>query len=236
VVWHFPAITKADRERHKIVGRLEGLNESLYRLRQEWEEHQQQTEKEQAEYQKRWQLESIAVARLQSELDQLDDDVRREDLALRRAIRQVMDDLKEPSTGTDAALDKGLKEMIELNIQTDNYHEGLASVGGLIGLLRGIDSGMGAVHKSIDGLQQEQKMHSAHLSPLTFSLPARVDTFHKQWPPLAERFADEKTIGVSPAEFSTNVKPIVEGPLAQAEIEAMFNDMGEMIKKATAGW
>lgn len=236
VMRHFIAITKADRERHRILGKLETINRLLYTIRRRWKRQSTKLQKQQTEYQEQWQLESIAVARLQSELDQLDDDDRREDLALQRAIRHVLDALKEPMPSPDPELDNGLKEMIELNIQTDDYHEGLASVGGFIGLLRGISDGLQAISKSIDGLQREQEMHSAHLRALTFQLPESVETYHKQWPALAEQFADEKIIGTHPTEFSTNVKPLLEGTLSQPEIEAMFNSLGTMIGRATARW
>ena len=126
--------------------------------------------------------------------------------------------------------------MIALNIETDAYHDGLASVGGLIGLLKGIDSGMDAIRKSIEGLDREQRMHSAHLRALEFSLPGRVKEFHARWPALSERFVDEKAVGANPSEFSANVEPILSGPLAESNIEAMFVAFGAMIKQATAAW
>jgi chromosome segregation ATPase len=236
LVAHFADVFRADRQRQRIIGKLESLRESLGKVRSEWETRRQQTEKHQAELQEKWQLESIAVARLQSELDQLDDEASRESLATRRAIRQVLDDLKAPSPGTDTDLNAGLDEMIQLNIQTDEYHEGLASVGGIIGLARGIDSGLQAVAQSVEALLQEQQMHSAYLRPLDFGLPARVKAFHEQWPSLARQFADEKTIGVHPADFSTAVQPLLTQRLSQPSIEAMFGDMAAMIKSATAAW
>ena len=54
-------------------------------------------------------------------------------------------------------------------------------------------------------------MHSAYLKALQFSLPERVEAFHKQWPALAERFVDEKAISANPSEFSANVEPIWTG-------------------------
>ena len=236
VVRHFVAITQADRERQRIIGRLEGINDSLYDLRRQWQQESAKIEKQQTEYQQQWQLESIAVARLQSELDQLSDENRSEELALQRAIRHVLDNLKEQSPSPDPDLQAGLQEMVELNIQTDDFHAGLASVGGFIGLLRGIDSGMQAVRKSVEGLQNEQQMHSAYLKPLSFSLPTDVKAFHRQWLPLTTRFADEATIGSHPAQFSANVRPILEGSLSQANIEAMFNSLSRMLKQATAHW
>jgi chromosome segregation ATPase len=233
LVWHFLAITRADRERQRIVGKLEVVNDSLYTIRRQWEEERKKMGESQSAYQEQWQLESIAVARLQSELDQLDDPARREDLALRRATRHVLDALKEPFPGSENA---GLEEMIELNRQTDAYHEGLASVAGFIGLLRGIDSGLEAIGKSIKGLKQEQEMHSAYLKPLSFSLPPPIEAFHKQWPALAQQFADEQTIGTHPADFAATVKPLLEGPLSQANIEAMFNNLGAIVQEATQAW
>jgi hypothetical protein len=237
VVLNFFEITRADRERHRILGKLETIGGMLYDVRSRWERELEHAQQSQAEHQERWQLESIAVARLQSELDQLDDRGLRENLALRRAIRHMLDALDEqPAAGSNSELETGLQEMIELNRQTDDYHEGLASVGGMIGLLRGINSGIQAIRTSIDGLRREQQMHQAYLKPLDLSLPSGVETFHKQWPALAHQFADEKTIGTHPVDFSTSVKPLLEGPLSQDNIEAMFNDLGEMIKRATSAW
>jgi hypothetical protein len=232
----FPAVLRADRERQRIIGKLEAIAQSLYNVRHRGEEEQKHIRQEQEALQERWQLESIAVARLQAELDQLDDEVLRRDLALRRAIRHVLDELKEPTPGSDPELEAGLAEMIELNIRTDAYHEGLASVGGLIGLLGGIHDGVGAISQSIEALEEEQKMHSAYLKPLDFHLPDGVRAFHEQWPVLAERFVDEKTIGQHPADFSAEVEPLLNGPLSEAAIEATFQELGKAIERAAAAW
>lgn len=236
LVRHFPSILRADRERQRIVGKLEALAQSLYNVRRRWEQESARIREEQQALQERWQLESIAVARLQTELDQLDDEAFRHDLALRRAIRHVLDGLKVPIPGSDPELDAGLAQMIELNIQTDAYHEGLAGVGGLIGLLRGIRSGLEAIHESVQALYEEQKMHSAYLAPLDFQLPASVEQFHKQWPDLARRFVDEKTIGQHPAGFCAEIEPLLQGPLSEPAIEATFQDLGKAIERAAAAW
>lgn len=236
VVRHFRAITKADGERNRILGKLEAVNESLFDVRGQWKRRSTEIKEHQAELEDKWQLESIAVARLQSELDQLSDEVRSDDLAQRRATRYVLDHLEEPSPSSDPDLDANLREMCELNIQTDAYHDGLAAVGGLIGLLGGIKSGLDAIRESVEGLRREQEMHSAYLQPLNFALPKRWEAFSKQWPDLAKQFADEKTIGAKPMDFARNVEPLLQGPLSEATIEAVFGDLGQMIKQATAKW
>jgi chromosome segregation ATPase len=236
LVRHFLAITRADRERQRIMGHLEALGKSLYEVRHRWEEESARIQEAQQALQERWQMESIAVARLQTELDQLDDEAFRRDLALRRAVRHVLDGLTDRSSGADPELEAGLVEMIELNRQTDAYHEGLASVGGLIGLLRGIGSSLEALSQSVGALHEEQRMHSAYLKPLDFALPTAVKQFHDHWPELARQFADETAIGQHPAQFAAEVEPLLESTLSQASIERMFNELGAMIQQATARW
>ncbi|MFN2292222.1 MAG: hypothetical protein ACK2UC_13600 [Anaerolineae bacterium] len=236
VVTHFLAITRADRERHRVLGKLEVLGESLYAVRQRWNEERAKIEERQAAYQRNWQMESIATARLQAELDQLNDDVLREELALRRATRHVLDNLKTRQTGQDPELGRSLDQMVELNIRTDDYHEGLATVAGLIGLLRGMQSGLEAVGKSVEGLLHEQQMHSAYLKPLDFRLPETVETFHRQWPALRREFVDEEAVSTQPAEFAARVEPLLDGPLSEETIKAMFDALGSMIERAAAKW
>jgi hypothetical protein len=236
VALHFVAITQADRERQRTLGKLESINDLLYKVRHEWQEKQEKLAAHQAEFQEKWQLECIAVARLQSELDQLDDDAVREDLALRRATGHVLDALAKPSPSPDPGLEAGLNEMVQLNLQTDSYHQGLASASGFIGLLRSIDKGLEAIRQSLEGLQREQEMHKAYLHPLSFSLPVRLESLGKEWPSLAQQFADEKSVGAHPLDFATATGPLLQGPLSEASIEAMFDDLGAEIKRATAQW
>ena len=236
VVRHFLTITRTDRERHRVLGKLEALGESLYAVRQRWKEERARIEERQAAYQQNWQMESIAVARLQAELDQLSDEARREELALRRAIRHVLDNLKVLNGMQDPELGRRLEQMVQLNIQTDDYHEGLATVAGLIALLRGIQSGLEAVAKSIQGLLQEQQMHSAYLRPLDYHVPERVESFHQQWTVLRTQFLDEETVGAHPAEFAAQVEPLLKGPLSEPNVKAMFEALGAMVEQAAAQW
>jgi hypothetical protein len=236
VIRHLLAINNADRERQRLLGKLEAIDESLYHVRNEWNRQRQETEKRQTDLQERWQLESIAVARLRAEIDQISDPALRDDLALRRAIRHVLDTLKKPVATPDSELEVDLQQMVELNIQTDAYHEGLAAVGGLIGLLRGIDSGMQAISRSVEGLIKEQQMHSAYLAALSFDLSHRTKAFHSLWPSLAKQFADENLIGEHPAKFAASTGPLLENSLSESSIEGMFQDLGASIQAATSAW
>lgn len=236
VVTHFVSLLKADQERQRIIGQLEIIVHSLLQVRREWEMTQSEATAHQGELKNKWQLESIAVARLQAELAQLGDAERAEALALRRAIYGTLDELAECPPSPEAELQTGLEEVITLNQQTDAYHAGLGAVGGLIGLLGGIGNGLGALKESVQGLKREQEMHSTYLKPLKFQLAPDVQEFHKQWPALKRRFADEETAGAHPAEFAAAVAPLVEQTLSQARIEAVFTSMGTMLQAATRDW
>jgi len=236
VVTHFLSILKADQERQRTIGRLEEVNETLRRVRDEWNGKRQEVSARQAELQERWQAESVEAARLQAELDRLDDPARAEGLALRRAIYATLDGLAEAEGSADAELDAGLRRMAGLNAQTEAYHEGLGVVAGLMGLLGGIAAGLRALLESVEGLRREQEMHRDYLEPLRFELPPDVRDFHEQWRALERRFADETAVAAHPAEFSAAVKPLLEEELSPARIEAMFNSMGQMIRQATLAW
>jgi len=236
VALRFGAISRADRDRQRSIGKLEAVNASIRDVRQEWDQLRSQIEKEQTSSRERWQLEKIAVARLRTELDQLDNDRTRESLALRRALRVTLETLTSAPAAPDPGLASGLEELAALNVEAGQYEKGLAAVGGLVGLCRGIADGTGAVIKSIEGLKGEQDMHSAHLKPLRFSLPAECESLHRQWPVLASQFADEKLLGNHPLDFAASVQPILNGPLSQKTIEATFKALGVMISQATANW
>jgi hypothetical protein len=236
LVVNFLSIIRADRERHRILGKLEALNESLHQVRSQWDKERARVNQRQAALQGRWQMESIAAARLQSELDQMDNPDKSQELALQRAIRHVLDNLKVPTPGSDAAINERLQDMIQLNIHTDEYHAGLASSGGLIGLLGGIQKGMQAMRASIEALKSEQEMHSAHLPALDLKLPKEAEAFHRQWPALTKEFSDEKTIGADPSTFQARVEPLLTGPLSERSIEALFASLNAMIQQATARW
>jgi len=150
-ITHFVSIAQLDRQRHRIIGQLEILAQNLKQVREEWQARQQEFQTQQEALQGQWRELSLKVAELKRELTYLDDDTQREALAMKRAIRYVLDNLKEP-VPCPVDLKPGLEAMIELNIKTDAYHEGLGTVGGLIALLDSVGKGMDSFRTSVEGL------------------------------------------------------------------------------------
>jgi chromosome segregation ATPase len=236
VVFNFRKINQLDRLRQRVIGKLGSVQQDLKEVREEWQATHHQIQDEQEDLQAQWQEATLKLAQLQGELDYLDDEASREALALKRAARNVIDTLKDPIPCPDEALRQELDSMVKLNVQTDDYQEGLGSVSSLMSVLDGITEGLQRLSESVEGLIKEQKMHSAYLPRLDISVPDEVLAFHEQWNDLRHRVRDDRRLCAHPAEFVAGVRPVVEGELGEADIKAMFESMGQALKRATRKW
>jgi hypothetical protein len=236
VVVNFLKISRLGRERQEVIGQLKVIQQELKRVREEWQEAQSQTQAQQETLQAQWQAHTLKTAQLQGELDYLDEDASREGLALRRAVRHLMDNLKEPIACPADDIRGQLGALAELNILTDDYQKGLGSVGSFMSVLDGITEGLTRFNESVRGLIEEQRMHSAHLPELHTSVPGEVLAFHEQWGDLAQRVQDESRLCTHPAEFLAFVGPALEGNLSELNIRAMFDGLGQALDRATSRW
>jgi predicted nucleic acid-binding Zn-ribbon protein len=236
VVFNFFKIGKLDRQRQQVIGQLKGIQQQLKRVREEWQEFRQQIQAEQDALQAQWQEQTLRLAQLQGELEYLDAEANRELLATKRAIRYVIDNLKEAIPCPAGDVKRELDDMVELNVQTDDYQEGLGSVGSLLSLLDGIVEGLNRFDQSVHGLIEEQRMHSAYLSDLDIFISDEVQAFHAQWQDLAQKVRDDGHLCNNPTEFLAIVRPVMENDLSEANIKAMFDDLGEALDAATYKW
>ncbi len=236
VVFNFFKINKLDRQRQQVIGQLKVVQQELKKVREEWKEAQEEIGSEQAELQAEWQERTLRLAQRQAELDYLDSEANRESLALQRATRYVVDNLKEHVPCPVEDVKKELDHMVELNIQTDTYQEGLGSVGSLLSLLDGITEGLKRFDESVQGLIKEQSMHSAYLPKLQITIPGDAATFHQQWDELAHKVRDEGRLCAQPTEFLDMVRPMMGQELSESRIKRMFESLGQGLDQATREW
>lgn len=236
LVFNFVMINRLDKRRQQTIGQLKHVHESLKEVRDEWREIQKEMDAEEDALQVRWQELTRKVAQLQGELDYLDAESSRENLALKRATRYVIDNLKEPVVCLAADIKAGLDEMVALNVQTDDYQEGLGAVGSLMSLLVGVGEGMKRLNASVEGLIREQHMHSSYLSPLDVYVPDKVTAFNDQWAGLAQKVSDDGRLCENPAEFLALIRPVMEEGLSEENIRGMFESLGEALSAATSRW
>jgi predicted nuclease with TOPRIM domain len=234
-ITHFISIAKLDRQRHRVLGQLETLAQNLGEVREEWQTRQQEFQAEQQALQDQWRELSLGVAELKRELTYLDDEAQREALAVKRAIRHVLDNLKERIPCPDE-LRPGLEAMIELNIKTDDYQEGLGTVGGLIALLDSVGTGMDGFQESVEGLIGEQRMHSEFLPRLKVQLSNSVIAFHSQWDGLRAKMRDEARLSAHSSEFLAAAQVVIERDLSDEAVTSMFDRLGQALAEATKDW
>jgi chromosome segregation ATPase len=233
---NFQKIDRVDRQRQQLIGRVRSHQESLYGVRVEWQQFKKSASEEQARLQQAWTEQNLALANLRSELEHLEEDARLEELARKRAVFKELDGLKSPDLCEQSQLEADLRQMLVLNHQTDNYHEGLTRVAGLIALLDSLQQGMKLFSQSVRSVIDQQRQHSAHLPPLTIALPSWVVEFHQFWEPLRQQVRDEARLGKVPLEFVDTVRPAMEKTLTESTIERMFNELGDALNAATRAW
>jgi chromosome segregation ATPase len=236
VVFNFIKISRLGRQRQEVVGQLKVIQQELKRVREEWQETKAQIQAQQEALQGQWQALTLTAAQLQGELGYLDHDDSRESLALRRAVRHVVGSLKEPVACPTDDIKGQLDTMVKLNIQIDDYQEALGSVGSFMSVLDGIAEGLTRFNESVQGLIDEKGMHRSYLPELHISIPDDVLAFHGQWDNLTRKVHDESRLCSHPAEFLAIVRPAMEGNLSAPNIKAMFDDLGQALKRATSRW
>jgi chromosome segregation ATPase len=236
LVINFFKISKLDRQRQRVIGKLETVQEELKDVREEWKTAEQRMHEEQEALQTKWQETTIKLAQLNAELDYLDDESGREALARKRAVRYTFDNLKEPINCPLEDVKQKLDYMIELNIQADAYEEGLGSVGSLMSVLDGITEGLTRFDESVEGLLKEQSMHSSYLPELNISVPGEVLAFHDQWGDLRRKVRDDGHLCAHPAEFVATIGPVLKDGLSTDSIQAMFEGLGGALRHATKVW
>jgi len=235
-VINFGKITRLDRQRQRIIGQLQAVHKDLKNVREEWQNTLQEIEAEQADLQNQWQQKTLELAQLQDELNYLDDDTSRDSLAHKSATRYVLDTLKEPIPCPDQDLKRELDQMVELNVLSDNYELGLGSVSGVIALLDGVSQGLERFNESVQGLIDEQRMHSSYLPQLNISVPGEVLDFHEQWEGLYQKVQDDHQICAQPEMFLESIQPVIDQDLSEDRIKAMFNNLGQALNQATQSW
>ncbi len=229
-------INDLDRQRHKLLGRMEENAKALQAVRDEWAKAKAAYTTDETQYEYQWEQANLDAARVRDELDQLNDDAKLQELALQRAIFYVFDNWKQPLTGGGSDLIKEINQMVQLNVETDDYTEGLGKVAGLIALMNGISQGLQSVDTSVEALVKEQEMHAAYLKPVEVTVADDAIAFHRQWDGLRDKVKDENALAQHPKQFSALFDEETKGPLTEAGIKQMFDSLSQSLTAATRGW
>ncbi len=227
-------IRTLDGERERVIGGLQALNSQLAKVREEWKDLRERTSKEEADWKTQWQSTIQQIGQLRQERDHLAQNT--DAVARQRAITFVLDNLQVPPAASDAPLGTGLKQMVELNIQTDQFQAALGSVAGILGVMNGVNEGLKRIGESVKAIVAEQERHSQFLRPPRIEIPDRAAGFGRVWDEIAAKAKDEKAVAAHPADFAAAMKPLLDERLTKECITDYFNSLAGGLQAATRKW
>jgi chromosome segregation ATPase len=227
-------IAQLDRDRYRALGRIEELSKALNKARKDWQDLQAMVVKEDSDWKTQWQQ---AVARSGALRTERDDLAQNTDLVVaRRATTYEIDNLKTTAPATQPALDTSLKQMVVLNIQTDDYQAALGSIAGILATAKGMDEGLSRLNESVKALMDEQNRNDQYLAPLSIVVTDQAIAFGQVWDDLAAKAHDEKAFADHPKDFVAAMQPFVDTRLTATLIGQYFDALGQALQKSTAGW
>ncbi len=129
--------------------------------------------------------------------------------------------------------DGSLEEMAEINRHFERFSEGMEACQGIIGLVRGMKSGVEAFTKSVADVQVSEDKYP--LSKLQIDVPEASREFGAQFDRLAD-FAGQD-YSLHPKLFADRFDQYFAAVLTETHIKAFFETMGEELpRQAEAQW
>ncbi len=228
---------KLIKERRAIYHNLEDTAEALKSLRDDWQKKKALTDKKETKLEAEWREALLQRSHYQTELEGLDVPEQRESLARKRAIRYVLDRLREPVSAPNPDFEEKVNELVELNVRRDAYEAATAKSGHLAALHRGVKQGMQGIQKSVEQLRAQERKYSAHLPKLNFSVSDEV--IHHQttlWSALEEKLEGQSYYSEHPFIFVQVARNVIEDHLNDDKIQWIFEELGNALERATQRW
>jgi len=224
-------VRKLQREQERIKREQAATLNELRQVRQAWTTRLQEISNAQAELREQWQQVSVELAQAQARRQHLEANL--EALVQQAALQRVFEELDEPPA-VPGELGEKLAELVQHNKTRRMYEQGLASVAETLGLTKGVGEGLARFQKSVGTVLEEQQRFG--LKPVNVVLPEHVVALNEIWSQLRAKVQDEKQMGRFPMEFSQIVKGYIEENLTDAQIQSLFEVMGEALSAATKAW
>jgi hypothetical protein len=130
-------------------------------------------------------------------------------------------------------LEGSIEEIAEVNLHHQRFAEGMRAGQELIGLVRGLISGLEAFSRSVQSVQQNESRYP--LPKLQLDVPESSVTFGQQF----ERLRDVvgRDLSLHPKEFAEQATTTVRDVLTEQNIKRYFEAMGEELsRQAKAQW
>jgi hypothetical protein len=219
-------IGRLQRAQNTARKQQEETMQRLRTIRQEWQKKLNETGDHQAALRDKWHELSIEGQRdnLEANFDAL---------AGEAAVQRYLEEMKE-APAVPGELGEALQELVKHNHIRWSYEEGLQSVAEALGMLKGMDEGLKRFLRSVSTVVQEQRRYNLALARV--QIPPQVIAVHDIWKELQTQVKDEKKMGANPREFSAIVQRTLIKRLPDEMIQDFFEQMGQVLNRATASW
>ncbi|MBN2494378.1 MAG: hypothetical protein JXR96_07310 [Deltaproteobacteria bacterium] len=132
-------------------------------------------------------------------------------------------------------LDGSLAEMAELNLHFERFGQGMRACQEIIGLVRGLKTGLESFGKSVDDMLHNQSRYN--LGPLDVHVPDSSASYGAHFDELADMVVDSAGLSLHPVHFAERIQALVGEVYTEDSIKAYFEAMGEELSaKAEASW
>ena len=250
------------RERRELEAEKADVLARIDALRVQWEhEEREHAEREQA-LQARWVEAETEAAGIKTKLDYLEGTGDRIVVrsTLERVLHELQQQPPEPGEGDPACprcgtanpeqsrfchicarrlaedrpdFEGSIHEIAEINLHHARFSEGMQACQQIIGLVRGLLSGLRAFNESVEDMIRTQTRH--HLTTLQLDVPEASVTYGEQFDAL--RDVVRRDLSLRPLPFARHVGQLVEQVYTEDQIKAFFETMGgELSRQAERQW
>ena len=129
--------------------------------------------------------------------------------------------------------DGSMEEMAEINRHFERFSEGMAACQQIIGLVRGLKSGVDAFTESVAEVQESERKYP--LPKLEISVPDESVAFGRGFDTLLKMA--KQSYSVHPKVFASHIEQVIGGSFDEEAIKGYFERMGgELSTQADSQW
>jgi DNA repair exonuclease SbcCD ATPase subunit len=250
------------KERKLLDEQQADLAARIDRLRQRWQEREVRHHEKETQYRRDWVDLSTEAAALQTKIEYLESSRTRivQRSAMEQVLFDLQPNLAEPKQGdppcprckmpnpkthhfchicaqrlTEDRPDfaGSVREIAEINIHHARFSEGMQACQEIIGLVRGLKTGLDAFLKSVDDVMDSERRYP--LPKLKINVPQKSMNYGKHFDGLKQVAAAD--LGLHPKAFAKKIQTMTSEIFTENRIKDYFETMGnELSRQADSQW
>jgi hypothetical protein len=120
-----------------------------------------------------------------------------------------------------------IQEIAEVNLHHGRFADGMKACQEIIGLIRGLRSGLEAFKESVVDMRSSESQHN--LSPLSIDVPPKSVEYGKNFDALKQSMGQD--LSLHPKAMAAHVEHLVTKVFTEDKIKDYFETMGEELSR-----